>query len=197
MLYDTPSDQLRPLRGGAGGVAHRRRNRCRRPPRRRLRRTGADIPSVLSDANELGVLPREAAAEVRWANAGIPRCSKSSSRWAEVWRRGDTKAIARCVTRCVSGSRGGWIRRGCKPGSDGCGDDLAALMACSDKPPPCRCLPATGGSSTPVSPIHRLQRSVLADQVSSLKGKTIIQLSTGTPREAQEMEAWLKGTGAY
>ena len=40
-------------------------------------------------------------------------------------------------------------------------------------------------------------RSVLADQVSSLTGKTIIQLSTGSPREAQEIEVWLKGTGAY
>jgi 3-hydroxyisobutyrate dehydrogenase-like beta-hydroxyacid dehydrogenase len=55
--------------------------------------------------------------------------------------------------------------------------------------------------SSPVTLIcldgYAAARSVLADRVSSLTGKTIIQLSTGTPREAQEMEEWLKGLGAY
>jgi 3-hydroxyisobutyrate dehydrogenase-like beta-hydroxyacid dehydrogenase len=40
-------------------------------------------------------------------------------------------------------------------------------------------------------------RSVLAHQASSLTEKTIIQLSTGTPREAQKKKAWLRGLEAY
>ena len=60
--------------------------------------------------------------------------------------------------------------------------------------------PAAAIESSPITIVcidgYDATQRILNEAMSSLAGRTLIQLSTGTPRDAQEMETRIRSTGA-